>query len=63
MLHNAPPKVKRTSSVGRAASGVQASPAEQKARLVDVGLYALCRGEWDIAMAITSIIQGRYRHD
>jgi hypothetical protein len=30
-----------------------------KSRLADVGLYALSRGEYQIVMAVTRLIQGR----
>ncbi len=54
--------VNRLSPVGHFPSWVQGSTAEQKARLVDLGLDALCRGEWEMALAISTLVQRRYRH-
>jgi hypothetical protein len=41
-----------------------ATPADSKAALVDLGGYALARGDWLIVKAITRIIEARgWQHE
>jgi hypothetical protein len=50
-------KTQDNSAVGRTTPTLQAPSPEQKSQLVNVGLFALSRGEWQIVMAITTLIQ------